>query len=158
METYETAERLVRAFAERGLTLSTAESCTGGLIAKLVTDVPGSSAVLSGGCVSYTNEVKTRVLGVAREIIKRDTEVSDACARAMAEGARRLFGTDVAVSTTGYAGPTGGTDRDPVGTVYIAVATERGTTCRRFSAPPGATRESVRTLAAVRAMRDAMDS
>ena len=108
------AEKLVAVFTARGITLSTAESCTGGLIAKLVTDVPGSSAVLVGGCVSYTNAVKTGVLKVPEEIIARDTEVSPACAVAMAEGARKLFGTDIAVSSTGYAGPGGGTARDPV--------------------------------------------
>lgn len=148
------AARLVRVFTEKGMTLSTAESCTGGLIAKLVTDVPGSSAVLSGACVSYTNDVKMRVLGVSRSIIESETEVSAACAMAMAEGARRLFKTDVAVSTTGYAGPTGGTARDPVGTVYIGLATPRGTSCVRFSAPQGSSRDEVRTLAANRALEE----
>ena len=150
------AVRLVRSFAARGLTFSTAESCTGGLIAKLVTDVPGSSAVLAGGCVSYVNDVKIRVLGVDPAVIARDTEVSEACARAMAEGARRLFGTDVAVSTTGFAGPGGGTDRDPVGTVYVGVATARGTTCFRVSEPPSSTRAAIRTAAAIRALEEAL--
>lgn len=148
------AARLVRAFAEKGMTLSTAESCTGGLIAKLVTDIPGSSAVFVGGCVSYTNDVKMRVLGVPRDVIDRETEVSAACAMAMAEGARRLFKTDVAVSTTGFAGPSGGTARDPVGTVYIGLATPRGTSCVRFSAPQGISRDEVRTLAASRALKE----
>ena len=148
------ARRLVRRFASLGLTISTAESCTGGLISKLLTDVPGSSSVLLGGCVSYTNEVKIRVLGVSPSIIETETEVSAACAKAMAEGARRLFGTDVALSTTGYAGPTGGTDRDPVGTVYIGIATASGTSCVRLSAPPGSSRSAVRTLAAERALEE----
>ena len=146
------AKRVVRELAARGITVSTAESCTGGLIAKLITDVSGSSAVLAGGCVSYTNEIKISVLGVDPTIIERNTEVSHACAAAMAEGARARFGTDLAVSTTGYAGPTGGTERDPVGTVYIAVATPNGTRTERFSAPLGATRCGVRNAAAYRAL------
>ena len=106
--------RIVREFSARGITLATAESCTGGLIAKLVTDIPGSSSVLLGGCVTYTNEVKIKLLGVDPAIIDRDTEVSHTCAKAMAQGARALMGSDIAVSTTGYAGPGGGTERDPV--------------------------------------------
>jgi PncC family amidohydrolase len=146
------ARQLVKKFAETGITVSTAESCTGGLIAKLITDVPGSSSVLAGGCVSYTNEIKTTVLGVDPAIIARDTEVSHACAAAMAEGARRLFGTDLAVSTTGFAGPTGGTEDDPVGTVYLAVASACGTRTERFTAPVGASRCGVRNAAALRAL------
>lgn len=148
------AEKLVRVFKEKGMTVSTAESCTGGLIAKLITDISGSSAVFSGSCVSYTNDVKMRVLGVPREIIDRETEVSAACAMAMADGARRLFQTDVAVSTTGFAGPTGGTERDPVGTVYIGLATPNGTSCVRFSADPKCSRDEIRTRAAVRALEE----
>ena len=146
------AKQLVKEFSARSLTVSTAESCTGGLIAKLITDVSGSSAVLAGACVSYTNEVKTSVLGVDPAIIARNTEVSHACAAAMAEGARRLFGTDLAISTTGFAGPTGGTALDPVGTVYLAIATPHGTRTERFSAPAGASRCGVRNAAACRAL------
>ena len=146
------AKHLVKTFAQTGTTVSTAESCTGGLIAKLITDVSGSSAVLAGGCVSYTNEVKTSVLGVDPAIIDRHTEVSHACAAAMAEGARRLFGTELAVSTTGFAGPTGGTELDPVGTVYLAVACPSGTYTERFCAPAGASRCGVRNAAACRAL------
>ena len=148
------AARLVREFSARGLTVATAESCTGGLISKLITDIPGSSAVLRGACVSYTNPVKIGVLGVPAAIIERHTEVSAPCAEAMAEGARLLFGADFAVSTTGFAGPGGGTDRDPVGTVYIGLATPSGTSCVRFSAPAGASRAAVRTAAAIRALEE----
>ncbi|MBR2019493.1 MAG: nicotinamide-nucleotide amidohydrolase family protein [Clostridia bacterium] len=143
---------LVKEYARKGLTLATAESCTGGLIAKRITDVPGSSAVLCGGLVTYTNEAKTALLGVDPAIFARDTEVSHACAEAMAEGARRRLGTDVGVSTTGFAGPGGGTDRDPVGTVYIGVSTAQGTRSERFCAPAGATRSGVRTAATNRAL------
>ena len=143
---------LVKEYARKGLTLAPAESCTGGLIAKRITDVPGSSAVLCGGLVTYTNEAKTALLGVDPAIFARDTEVSHACAEAMAEGARLRLGTDVGVSTTGFAGPGGGTDRDPVGTVYIGVSTAQGTRSERFCAPAGATRSGVRTAAANRAL------
>lgn len=146
------AADLVRQFTEAGRTVSTAESCTGGLIAKLITDIPGSSAVLKGGCVSYTNEIKEKVLGVDPKTIETDTEVSLACAREMADGARRLFGTDVAVSTTGYAGPGGGTTENPVGTVYIGLSTAAGTEAFRMTAPSGSTRAQVRLSAAKEAL------
>ncbi len=133
-------------------TLSTAESCTGGLLAKVMTDLPGSSAVFSGGFVTYTNDLKLRLLGVAPEVIDRDTEVSASCATAMAEGARERTGTTYALSTTGFAGPGGGNDRDPVGTVYIALAASEGAHVERFSAPDGASRTEVRLGAAERAL------
>ncbi len=147
-----TAEALVEILKQRGETLSSAESCTGGLIAKLITDIGGSSAVFFGGCVTYTNEVKRELLGVDEAIIQAYTEVSEPCAIAMAKGVRERLRTTVGVSTTGYAGPTGGTERDPVGTVYIAVARERSARCIRFQAPKGADRDTVRRMAAVRAM------
>ncbi|MBP5666598.1 MAG: CinA family protein [Salinivirgaceae bacterium] len=106
-----------------GKWVATAESCTGGNIAHQITLVPGSSAWFKGGVVSYTNEVKMKVLGVPLELIEQYTEVSHQAAEAMAEGARRATGADFAVSTTGIAGPTGATATDPVGTVYIGVAT-----------------------------------
>ena len=146
------ARRAVRKLSAMGKTVSTAESCTGGLIAKLLTDVPGSSAVVVGGCVTYTNDAKMQVLGVDPAIIDRYTEVSAECAMAMADAARRLFGTDVALSATGFAGPSGGTERDPVGTVYLGVSTAQNTTFIRFSAPSGASRAAVRTLAAMQAL------
>lgn len=146
------AARTVALYAQKGMTVATAESCTGGLVAKLITDIPGSSAVLKGGVVAYTNAVKISVLGVDAAVIARDTEVSHACACAMAEGARRLLQTQVAVSLTGYAGPGGGTARDPVGTVYIGVSTETGCICERFCTPANATRAQVREAAAYRAL------
>ena len=143
---------LIPTLIARSLTLATAESCTGGLIAKLLTDIPGSSSVFSGACVTYTNEMKIALLDVDPELIERHTEVSEECAKAMADGARLRLGTDLALSTTGFAGPGGGTESDPVGTVYIGVSTPRGTFGERFSAPVGANREQVRTSAAIRAM------
>ncbi len=146
------AERILAILSARGETLSAAESCTGGLIAKLMTDLPGSSAVFAGACVTYTNDLKIRLLGVEPEIIDRETEVSAACAAAMAKGARERMGTTYALSTTGFAGPGGGNDRDPVGTVYIGISTPNGTHAERFSAPEGASREEVRVAAAARAL------
>ncbi len=143
--------RLIRLCALRGVTLGCAESCTGGLCAKLLTDVPGASAAFWGGFVTYTNEQKMQLLSVDPDIINQYTEVSEPCARAMAEGAKAALGVDYALSTTGYAGPGGGTERDPAGTVYIAVAGPCGTVCERFFAPD-ATRPAVRRLAAQHAL------
>ena len=146
------ARLLVRHFSEKGITVCTAESCTGGLVAKLITDVAGSSQVLLGGFVTYTNEVKMRLLGVDSELLARETEVSHACAKAMAAGARERLGATLAVSLTGFAGPTGGTDADPVGTVYIGIASPRGVVSERFQAPDPSTRKKVREAAAMRAL------
>ena len=155
-EIAELAGQLVKAFAAAGKTITTAESCTGGLIAASITEIAGSSAVLAGGCVSYTEAVKHNVLGVSNEILERDTAVSESCAKAMAEGARKLFETDVAVSATGYAGPGGGTESEPVGTVYLARATKDGTICRRIYLPE-ATRAEVREAAVKTALQMALE-
>ena len=147
------ARHLVKQMIASNLTLSTAESCTGGLIAKRITDVPGCSSVFHGGCVTYTNQVKKELLGVEQSILDTYTEVSEACAKAMAEGVRARLGSDLGVSTTGYAGPGGGTAEDPVGTVYIAVAGPRRTVCRRIQAPAHFTRGQVRQYAVAMAMK-----
>ena len=151
-ESYTAAARLVKEFSTKGITVGTAESCTGGLIAKLITDVSGSSAVLVGGFVTYTNEVKTKLLGVDPKIFDAHTEVSFACAEEMARGARERLSCTLAVSATGFAGPGGGNEKDPVGTVYLGIATPSGTYGERFSAPEGATRDEVRRAAAWRAI------
>lgn len=104
------------------LTIATAESCTGGGVAAALTSFAGSSDYVMGGIVSYSNAAKASLLGVSQKILETRGAVSPECARAMAEGARRALGTDLAVSTTGIAGPGGGTARKPVGLVYIAVA------------------------------------
>ena len=113
---------------ERGLTLATAESCTGGQIAARFTALPGASAYFRCGVVAYANEAKTTLLGVDSDTIARFGAVSEQVARQMAEGIRRVAGTDYAIATTGIAGPTGGSVSKPVGTVWIAVATPRHTT------------------------------
>ncbi len=110
-------ERLIAA----GKTLCTAESCTGGRIAALLTSVPGSSEYYRGGAVTYQTEIKELVLKVPREVIDTYGVVSSQTADAMRECACRLFEADYAITITGYAGPTGGTEEDPVGTVYISV-------------------------------------
>ena len=137
------AATAVGALKETQRTVATAESCTGGLIAKSITDIAGSSAVLAGGMVTYTNRIKTDVLGVDATIIEQHTEVSHACAKAMAERAKAMFGTDYALSATGYAGPGGGTEQDPTGTVYIGIATPDGTRSERITVE-NATRTQVR--------------
>jgi PncC family amidohydrolase len=110
------------------LTVATAESCTGGGVAAALTSLAGSSDYVMGGIVSYSNAAKAKLLGVPQAILDTRGAVSPECARAMAEGARRAFDTDLAVSTTGIAGPGGGTARKPVGLVYIAVADVDGAT------------------------------
>ncbi len=119
--------------SNKGWRIATAESCTGGLIASRITDVSGSSAYFEQGFVTYSNEAKMRLLGVSKDIVATEGgpgAVSEACARAMAEGARAAAGSEVGLSVTGIAGPTGGTPEKPVGTVYMAVATLSGTDCR----------------------------
>ncbi len=117
------AARLQDLAIARGLTVATAESCTGGNIAHQITTQSGSSGYFQGGVVSYAHHVKHHVLGVPQAILDSPGAVSEPCARAMAEGARALIGADLAVSTTGIAGPDGGTVRKPVGLVYIGLAT-----------------------------------
>jgi PncC family amidohydrolase len=109
-------------------TVATAESLTGGGVAWAITSHAGSSTYFMGGIVAYGNDAKASLLGVSRQILDELGAVSAECASAMAEGARRAFGTDLAVATTGIAGPTGATERKPVGLVYIAVASGSGAT------------------------------
>jgi PncC family amidohydrolase len=127
-----TLEELVgRLLTEQGLTVAVAESCTGGLIAHRLTNVPGSSTYFMGGVVAYSNEVKERVLGVSGETLSAYGAVSEECAKEMARGACRLLDTDVAISSTGIAGPTGGTPEKPVGLVYVALAAPDLERCER---------------------------
>lgn len=112
---------------EAGLTVSTAESCTGGTISAMFTSIPGSSEYFLGSVTSYANSVKTGVLGVPEEIIMKHGAVSSECVAAMAEGVRRLTGSDYSVATSGIAGPGGGSEEKPVGLVWIGVSSSRGT-------------------------------
>ncbi len=112
--------------------MSVAESCTGGLITDRLTDISGSSIFLERGAVTYSNLAKTELLGVPEETLRVHGAVSEPTARLMAEGVRKLGHTDLGLSTTGIAGPTGGSREKPVGTVYIALADGRETVCRKY--------------------------
>lgn len=117
---------------QKRLTLATAESCTGGLLAGRVTDVPGSSAYFLGGMVSYSNEAKETLLGVRHETLLTHGAVSEKVAKEMARGARERLGADVGISVTGIAGPTGGTSEKPVGLVWIGLSDVTGEYARRY--------------------------
>lgn len=139
-----------RALQDRGWRIALAESCTGGLAAKLMTDIPGSSAYVLGGVVAYDNAVKTGLLGVPADVLEREGAVSEAVVRAMATGVRRVTGAECGIAISGVAGPGGGTPEKPVGTVFIAAETPNGAEARRLSVP-GA-RDDVRERSAVAAL------
>ncbi|MEO8129600.1 MAG: competence/damage-inducible protein A, partial [Bryobacteraceae bacterium] len=124
-------ETVIEALMERNETASVAESCTGGLVAQRLTAIPGSSKVFAGGFITYTEAMKTQVLNVPAALIEKEGAVSEPVARAMAEGARERAGTSYALSVTGFAGPDGGTEENPVGTVYIGIAYPGGCDVRR---------------------------
>lgn len=115
---------LVEKLKEKKLTIATAESCTGGLVSKRITEIPGASAVFGCGVCAYANEIKKKVLGVSHETLEKYGAVSEQTALEMAKGVRRLSGADIGISTTGIAGPDGGTDKKPVGLVYVGVDSE----------------------------------
>ncbi len=142
----------IRELLYRNKTVATAESCTGGLVAKRLTDIPGSSAAVKGGFVTYTNEMKMSMLGVSSDTLDRYTAVSEQTAAEMARGARLRTGSDIAVSTTGYAGPGGGTQECPVGTVFVGISTDEGERVTRLCLSPDRSRDYIRTLAASHAL------
>lgn len=124
------SEELVGRLTRAGLTVCAAESCTGGALCARIVDAAGASAAFKGGVVSYTEQIKSRLLGVSPDLISLCGVVSEEVAAAMAEGARKALGTDLAVSTTGVAGPSGGTEQAPLGTVCIGISGALGTrTC-----------------------------
>lgn len=137
------AKALKDALENRGEMMATAESCTGGLIASSIVDIPGSSAVLAGGIVAYQNEIKVKLLGVSAGTIEKFGVVSVETAKEMAEGARQKFGCEWAVATTGIAGPGGAEPGKPVGTVCIAVASslQNEAFCKNFSGNRSKVRE-----------------
>ncbi len=145
-----TADLVLSLLRERGLTLATAESCTGGLVSARLTDVPGSSAVFVGGIVAYSNDVKAAQLGVSEEVLREHGAVSAETAAAMAGGARERLGADVAVSVTGVAGPDGGTEEKPVGLVFLHASGPMGEQSLRLEFP--ADRPTIRGRAAVAAL------
>ncbi|MBQ2842832.1 MAG: competence/damage-inducible protein A [Alistipes sp.] len=154
-ETATVEEQVHHTLIERRATLALAESCTGGKIASKFTAMAGASAYLLAGVVAYANEAKTNILGVDAELIRRRGAVSEEVARAMAEGVRRLTGADYALSTTGIAGPTGGSAEKPVGTVWFALATPTETIALKHAC--GTDRGQVidrATAYAIRLLRD----
>ena len=128
----------------QGLTIGVAESCTGGLMAKRLTDIPGASQAFQGGIVSYTNEVKAKVLGVPQELLDRHGAVSAPVALAMAQGARQVLGCDIALSSTGVAGPDRDDRGNEVGTMFVAIATPRDTFVRPLHLGSRPVRERLR--------------
>lgn len=133
-------------FRDRCLTLALAESCSGGLIAKRITDLPGSSAYFLEGVVTYSNAAKQRLLGVSPELLDTKGAVSTECASAMAKGVRSAAGSDLGLAVTGIAGPDGGCDEKPVGTVFISLAAPDGCWTKRFQFH--GSRDEIRTLTA----------
>lgn len=144
------ADVLGREVRQAGYIVSAAESCTGGLIGSLITDVPGASDYFRGSAGTYCNEMKEKILGVSHETLERYTAVSSETAAEMADGSRRLYGSDIAVSTTGIAGPGGGTEEQPVGLVYTGVSGTWGTLVHRDVYHGG--RSEIKRRAAVRAI------
>lgn len=127
--------KIVQILTDRQQWLVTAESCTGGLIAHRVTNVPGASAVFFGGFITYSNAAKQQFLGVSGETLQRYGAVSEAVAREMAEGARQVARADYGIAVTGIAGPGGGSAEKPVGTVFIAIASTKGTEVKQCFFP-----------------------
>ena len=152
---FESLEELaVSLLSERNMTLAAAESCTGGLLAKRITDIPGASAVFGFGTVTYANEAKEKLLGVKRETLDTFGAVSSETAREMAEGVRALAGSDLGIGITGIAGPGGGTPEKPVGLVYIALSDGKKTYVHRM---PGGGKRAERGMIRIRAASTALD-
>lgn len=155
----ELAQRVVGALTAAGMTVTTAESCTGGWIAKSITDVPGSSAVFAYGVVSYSNGAKESLLGVDSQMLADNGAVSEMAVEAMAEGALRLSGADLSVAVSGIAGPDGGSDEKPVGTVWFGWSKLSGDTLttdtdlQRFDGD----RHAVRAQTVIHALRGIQD-
>ena len=153
-------QAVVQRLREKGLKLATAESCTGGLISKRITEVPGASDVFECGVCSYANRIKHELLGVSEDTLAQHGAVSPETAEQMAEGIRRLSGADIGISVTGIAGPGGGTEEKPVGLVYIGVSSENYSKVERYlsgTKKPGS-REHIRLSASQQALRIALEA
>ena len=137
---------------EKNLTLSTAESCTGGLLSSRLTDVSGSSAYIKLNLVTYSNEAKVKMLGVSEERLKTYGAVSEQTAAAMAEGVRKLSETNIGVSTTGIAGPTGAVSAKPIGLVYIGISNGEKTEVHKINANPEWERTRIKLFASEQAL------
>ena len=148
-------QRVVKYMKEHGLTVSTAESCTGGLVSQSITSVSGASAVFKGGVCSYSEEIKQRVLGVSKKTLDEFTVYSAEVASEMSAGVMELMKTDAAIGITGIAGPDGGSDEKPVGTVYVSVRLGKAECVgdlALYKEYEGLDREKVRYLAAERSL------
>lgn len=148
-------ENVVKYMVREKLTMCTAESCTGGMISQSVTNVSGASGMFLGGVCSYTEEIKKKVLGVSEKTLERFTVYSEQVASEMSAGALKLFNADVAVAVTGLAGPSGGTEDKPVGTVYVSVRNHKDeiVRCFRFYEEyDKLTRRTIRLLTTVKAL------
>lgn len=150
------AAELIALLLERGQTAATAESCTGGLLGKLLTDIPGSSGAYLGGVISYTCPVKERLLGVDHDTLEALGPVSKPVARQMAEGARRVMKASFGLATTGLAGPDGDGSGKPVGLVYVALAGEGWTLCDELRLTGG--RMEIREQACAHALKMLWDA
>lgn len=128
----EIEKRIGKMLKERGLKIAVAESCTGGLISSRITDISGASDYFEAGITTYSNVSKIRLLNVPKDTIDRYGAVSEETAKSMAEGVKKTLHADIGVSVTGIAGPTGGTEGKPVGTVFIGLATKKATYVRKF--------------------------
>jgi len=126
------AKTIIDLATDKNLTIGTAESCTGGLIGAAITAIPGSSTPFKGGIIAYDNAIKTKLLGVSPSVLGKYGAVSEKTAERMAAGAREHLGVDIAISVTGIAGPGGGTDDKPVGTVWMGVATKDGINAKLY--------------------------
>ena len=142
---YDIAASLVRNMQNKKMTFASAESCTGGLVGSIITEISGASAVYLGGIITYTNDVKINTLGVDRSLIEMHSEVSAPVALDMARNVREKLCADFGVSATGFAGPTGGNENDPVGTVYVGIAND-GVNVYRLSFESGVSRAQIRLM------------
>ncbi len=149
------AEELLRELERRGHTLAVAESCTGGMVSSMLTSVPGASTAYLGSTVTYSDASKVSLLQVEEKSLKESGAVSEEIAVKMVNGVRELFGADVGIAVTGIAGPAGGSDAKPVGTVHLAASDGRHTVSERRRFPGG--REDVRQAAAAKALDLALE-
>ncbi len=147
----EVSGRVIRLLKEKGMTVTTVESCTGGMVSSFLTDIPGASEVFKGSFVTYSDETKHQFVGVKEDTLKRYTAVSEETAREMVQGGTRVVGSDLGVSVTGYAGPDGGENGEPAGLVYIGCGSEKRTEVRKFCFQGN--RGQVRRQAALEALR-----
>ena len=157
MDNFGFAKELVSVFREKRCTLSFAESCTGGLCSATVVSVAGASDIFYGGVVSYDNSVKKSLLFVPESVLSTVGAVSEECAIAMANGARKQCGTDIAVSVTGIAGPGGGTKEKPVGLVYVGVASARGAYAKKLLLCDAGDRTAIRERSVFEVLSAALD-